>query len=70
MAAHVISTISSLEAQQQNILKCTSVTNKEVIDALKAGIQENKETISDNIKLLKDKVGAKWLTYFEYQILK
>jgi len=42
MSAHIILTIEQLEQQQANILKCTAQSNKEVIDALQAGIQENK----------------------------
>lgn len=59
MAAHILLTIDKMEQQQQNILKAAAQENKQVIDSLQKGMKDNQETIRDNIKMLKEKIGVK-----------
>ena len=59
MAAQILLTIDKLEKQQQNILNSAAKENTAVLEALQKGMQDNQETIKQNVDLLKAKIGYK-----------
>merc|ERR1719453_1747542 len=59
MAAQILLTIDKLEKQQQNILTSAAKENTVVLEALQKGMQDNQETIKQNVELLKAKIGLK-----------